>query len=833
MFIHRKWIPMARLLVTVLVPAGRLAVLLALLAGVSAVSLDAQQPSTATIVGSVTDSLTGEPLATVEVTARMEGDTMVAFSDLTDPAGRYSLSGLPGGRYVLSFRRLGYVATTESVLVPSSSERAVAMAGVTMVSSAVEIEGVVVVTEQPAVVHAADRDIYSAEALPGSAGGAATDILQNVPDLEVDINGEVTMYGEQPAIYINGREAPMQGESLALFLEQFPAENIQSIEVIPNPSARYDAEGSGGIVNIVLKEDVGLGVSGNAFVNGGSRGQWGGGGRATYEKGPISLNGGGSLRLSSDRSTSTELRQNLLTDPITFLGQDGSSDRSSWSGNLDLGADYELGAATNLEAEARISRNDSEADRATRYTEMDAEQSVTDVYDLISSGDGLGRSIDLALELEHEFASAGEEGGREEREFWERDDQVSVELEFERGLDGDQSLVERRLLEDLGMVDYATELTWEEDRETESEFALSVDFLRTLGESTELELGYEGEFGWTEESRLEEVRMSEGSPEAPISERNGFVHRQTVHGAYLTLMRSFGDLSAQLGARAEHAGNQLELPDDENSYGRNYFSVFPSANLNYSFGEGKRVRLSYSMRVRRPSSNVLNPINTSSDELNRDIGNPDIEPQYTHSYTLNANWSGDLGYLRATPFYRRSVNEWEEIRTVDSDGISTTTYDNLGSTNSYGVSLTGSLRDVKGFDARVSVNGQRTDRDYAAVLDRATPSSTRWSLRTNLEREFGRNFSAEGSIVYNPARDLPQGRASATTMTRFGGRYRFLDRQAALSFNLTDPLDIYDSSIQRSSSSYIETGRQRVSMRRLTMSFSYSFQGAGGGRGDR
>src|SRR5690606_30027945 len=151
-----------------------------------------------------------------------------------------------------------------------------------------------------------------------------------------------------------------------------------------------------------------------------------------------------------------------------------------------------------------------EAERATRYTEMDAEQNVTDVWDRIAVDDGAGLSLDLALELEHEFASEQSDSEEGERQFWERDDELSFEVEFERGRDGDRSLVERRFLEEFGATDYVTELTWKEDRETESELALSVDYLRGIGEETEIELGYEGEFGWTDESRLEETRLSEG-----------------------------------------------------------------------------------------------------------------------------------------------------------------------------------------------------------------------------------------------------------------------------------------------------------------------------------
>ena len=135
------------------------------------------------------------------------------------------------------------------------------------------IAGIEVKAERSEIVVAPDRDIYSVQNMPVASGGTATEVLQSVPELEVDINGEVSLRGAAPQIYLNGRPAPMQGESLAQFLQQFPADQIDRIEVIANPSARFQAEGAGGIVNIVLKKDVDLGLHGNAFVNGGM-GAW-------------------------------------------------------------------------------------------------------------------------------------------------------------------------------------------------------------------------------------------------------------------------------------------------------------------------------------------------------------------------------------------------------------------------------------------------------------------------------------------------------------------------------------------------------------------------------
>ena len=180
-----------------------------------------------------------------------------------------------------------------------------------------------------------------------------------------DIDGNVELRGTAPQIYINGRPAPMEGESLQLFLQQFPADRIDRIEVLPNPSARFQAEGSGGIVNIVLKRGVRLGLSGNVFANAGSRGELGTGARATYQAGDVTFQGGTSARFTRTETSTAELRENLLADPITLLEQESASDRAGNSGNLDLEVEYSLSERTRLTGQSRFSGNFSDADRFT------------------------------------------------------------------------------------------------------------------------------------------------------------------------------------------------------------------------------------------------------------------------------------------------------------------------------------------------------------------------------------------------------------------------------------------------------------------------------------
>ena len=782
--------------------------------GLAAQETPPVRSGTALVQGIVVADDTGEPLSGVSVELYSAADSSRVAAAITNAEGAFRFQQLREGVYYVRLLSVGYATAMTQTFEVADAERR-NLGTLRMSVQALTLDPLEVSAEREAVVFEPDRTSYNLGVM-GTDGATVTETFRRIPDLEVNIDGEVTLRGNRPAIYINGRPAPMSAEALALFLEQFPADYLQKIEVIDNPSARYAAEGSGGIINLVMKEGVELGMSGSAFLNAGTRGQYGGGVRGTLQRGPWTFNGGGFLRLSDTERTGFDERQNLIADPA-FLRQDTRSDRSGLSGNVDLDVRYEPTERVRLYVEGRVSRSGNESDGLNTTTHFDELHSPILVFDRASSSDSRNLSGNIATGFDYVW----------ERRRHELEVQLQVGTGDERG-DSREEIT--ALSMDTADARLPAELTLEQEREKEREASLSIDYTRPLGENTTLEVGYDGEVEDSDADLIiREIEDPIGAPDGDLTDR-GFDQREVTNSFYSTLRRDFGDLGIQVGVRAEHVDLEFEIPTGER-FRRDYFDVFPSFNVSYRFDRSKNVRLSYSRRISRPGASVLNPTNRSTDPLYRRVGNPDVEPQYTHSFSLNASWSGSAGSLRFSPYYSRSTNEWQSITTVDSAGVSTRTYQNIASHSSWGATLSYSIRERNGIGGHVSLTGRRMVRDASNLADRYSGDSFRWSTRANLSARITSELSAEGNFSYSPPTDLPQGRSDARYSSDLGFRYRLLDNRASLRLSLRDPFGLQETSSRLQDISYIQIGRSRESTRSAQINLSYSFGGGGRMRG--
>lgn len=770
-------------------------------------------------VRGVVQSSEGERLSSAQIELLPANDTTQVGAALSNADGAFIIRGVADGSYRLRIGILGFGdAETVEFSITGGLTRDVGT--VELEIAALAIEEVVVNVERPDVAFEPDRTGYLVDAL-GASGGAITDAIRGIPDLDVDIDGNVELRGQRPAIYIDGRPAPMDDVSLAIFLEQFPADQIERIEVIDVPPARFRAEGSSGIVNIVLKEGVELGVNGNVAVSAGTRGQRTVSGRATMQRGPWTLNGGLNTRWSDSQTSDFTVRQNLLADPVTFLEQESTSDRSmrSLGGRVEIRR--ELSERARLWTRLSADGNGSDRDGATATAILEADRDLGVAYDRLATSDD-------------DFGSANVQAGFDFE--WEPDEHT-FEIEISRrwndrqGRSRDEIEAEPAFFEDDLGVPW---LTVREEGSGGDRTSFEVDYARPLGESLGLEIG--GSFDREDESEDQLIRQFL-LPDAPMpdSEDSRLAGRvQNVSSGYITLQRAFGRAGVQAGVRTERLAEDLILPLSDDVQ-RTALDFFPSVNLSWSAGRSGRIRIGYSQRIRRPGLNVLDPTDRSTDPLNRQVGNPEIDDSRTHNVVGRISWNSALGNVFLNPYWTRTNDGWERVTTVDQEGVSTRSYANLASRTRFGTSASLRLPRLRGWRGRVSLSLGHSTIEGSVRGNAVNDGQFLWSSNGSIDGPLFRNVSLQGSFGYDPPNNLAQGRTSGEWEADFGFRYRLLDDRASLRLAFNDPFLLERSREEIRDPSVIQTGRSRVNSRRVSFTLSYAFsQGAdvrGGGRG--
>ena len=758
-----------------------------------------------------------QPVAQAIIELRIRSNSTPVRIGQSGPAGRFEIDSVAPGVYHLLIRSIGFgPATTPDFTVAPGQARDLGRINLRM--TVVQLEPIEVVVERPDVVVEPDRTGYLVEALTNATGGVVTDILREIPEVMVDLDGTIRFRGAVPSIFLNGRPAPMQGVSLAVFLEQFPADRIDRVEVLEHPPARYSTEGSGSIINIVLRQGAELGLTGSVSLSGGTRNQYNASGRATLQRGGLIVNGGFNTRWSDTRNADFTLRQNLLATPVTYLQQDSRSDRSSATGGFSLDLRYNLSRRTRMGARLNGNLNGSDRSGFTETTHLDESRLPTTAYRRLSRQEGDGNSMDARFEFGH---------------AWIPDrHQVEMEVWFQRNRSGN------RIREEIAPDSLSSQsellppwLTLREDGNRGDVAAFELNYQRPWARGGSVSLGTSLRRNETSDDQSTWLYREEGSEvpdeiEARLAAR---VHR--VGSAYLTLQRQLGRFGLVAGLRGELVGERLVLPDTVLS--RDHASVFPTLNLSWNPRPRMSVRLGYSQRKNWPGISLLDPTNRSTDPVNRLTGNPDLRSSLTRSVTLGFNWGGRLGQFSIGPYWNRTIDGWERVTRVDPEGISTTTWANLASRTTLGASLSYGLPAMRGWNSRVNLSASRSNLTGVLVSPGLDDGQVLWSVSANVSGPVFRGLLAQGSFGYEPGRELPQGRVSGQGRADFSFRYRIMNNRTLIGISVQDPLELRRTTQRLRDPSVIQTGSSRVSSRSVSLSVSYTFGGGRGRPGDR
>lgn len=792
-------------------PAFSLMLLICLLTGVVIVSPARGEDRPGVVRGVVESAESGEPLPGANVAVRAPSDSTLVGGATTDSTGRFVIENLPTGEHTVVASFMGYEPSSRRVVL-TDAEPTKTLGPMPLAATTAQMDGATVSAERPFVTTEGSRKVYNFdESQVALAGKSAVDVLQDLPSLRIDVlDGSIQLRGNQSvAIHVNGEPVSMEGKALVQYLKSLSGGDVKQVEVNTNPSARHDAEGTAGIVNIVLDRTEERGLSGGVSGAGGIGPRLDGAGHLGYDRGPWTLYGSYSYSHSE-----RELVQTLLRRPSAgaqpILDQSTTQQRTYGGHSFNTEIEYALAPTTTLSLTSTGNVRTARQDQRMTVQRRDASGERTR---RIAARD---RSVHLdeRLSLNHDFS--GESHA------------LSADLRYEQTDDRDRVREER--------VPTAPR---ERETSTEDEHGGSVelDYTRPQGEWT-VETGYKGSLRALDQ-RHESVLFDEGAasfPDRP-DQSDALTFREQVHAGYGTLRRPVGPFDAEAGLRVEHTRTTID-PDGASSETNRYTDLFPSASLTYEMDRGRRVSLSYSKRIARPSAHELNAFNASSDPYVRFLGNPDLEPEYIHKAELTVMQHLGPATITLSPYARRKTNaiEWT---TVQDDSVTTRTYDNYDARTSYGAELTSSLT---AGDAKATLSGnlyhRRTSggslnedaRDALAVMGRANVT---WTLLDGLR--------LQASQMYRSPVTTGLGRVDSFVRTSAALERTFWDDKGTLGLQVEDPFNTSEIGLRKKTGTVRERLRRDWDGRSVSFSFSYRFgdsdqqkrrgQSSGGGGG--
>jgi len=702
----------------------------------------AQVPSKTAFValsGTVKDSLSGLPLEKASINLKGASKNGSVFSGLTDNQGRFSMRRLPAGSYSLTIGYIGYDSYHQALLSIGNMDNDIDLGTITLVPRTVTLEKAVVTASRPLLENKVDRIVYNVDRDVTSQGGVATDVLRKIPQVSVDVNGNVELLGNPSVLFlINGKRSTIFGNSIVDALQSIPASQIQSIEVMSSPGSKYDATGTGGVINIILKKNKSEGFSGTVNATAGTR-QENGSVNLTYKKNNVTVSGyfSGTDQLSV--STITDSKRNSVdtaSGSKYFLGQQGNSDFNRYGYRAGLNLDWDITPKDNVALSFGFNQFGNSTDGLFNQLNTGTDQYGNSLYDQTSlraaNNKIRNNSADIGLDYTKKF--------RQEKE------QLTFSFLYSAGQNNTAYLQSQRYPVNDSIFSGSTSDNPGRDKLT----SFSLDYAYPVSKGLLLEMGARTEI----ESLISNANVYSFDPLTYAyafdnQQSYNSTFRRSVYAGYVSgSFRLFDYLNVIAGIRSEYTTNNAYYSNSGHVKIPDYNNLAPSITVSHNFDNGQTLKFSYVYRLERPEYRDLNPFINLADPQNITTGNPNIRPEIGHDFQVgyNANIGKDnslnivLVYTHNSPDIKSYTTFYPAFQVGDStySNVNVTRRDNIASEDRWGINLGGSFSPFPKFTIRPTIQlyDRRTVNIYS-IPSKISGFEYRWNINANYQFPSG------------------------------------------------------------------------------------------------
>ena len=749
-----------------------------------ALPLNMAAQATGSIHGKVIDSENNEPLGFVTVALVPEGSNTPVAGCSTDDEGCFELPNIKAGKYTLKFSYVGYINESRSANVTGGA----CNAGIVKLKNDRKLLKEVVVTEQRSQMSFdIDKRIFTVDQNIAATGGSASDILADIPSVEVDTEGTVSLRGsESVTVWINGKASGLTGDNQGDILQQLPAGSIERIEVITNPSAKHSPEGTAGIINIILKRDRKAGYYGNAQAGADSRGGFNVGANYNYSSGAVDAYAGlnyRNMRFKNSGYTHTK-----------YFGQQSYIDQTSTGSHNPNNIFARGGVTWHITEKDDVFANvmgmfgggKHISNIKSQSGSLDADGNKLEPTELMTRStdqNGKPKMYNVEVGYTHRWndthfidLSVGHHSWQQTREATYRQENTNT-----------------------ATAETKNSYQFQDNQNRSDKTEIKLDYQYKINDNHRIEAGYKGDFA---DDHSPVITYNEEKHETPDPQLyNVFDYKQQTHALYGTYSGRLGKFGYQLGLRGEYWEVSTRSTDwNDKQHGvlqpyshNNFFKLFPSAFISYEISEGHEIQANYTRRLRRPWGGQLNSFKNISDSKNISYGNPDLTPEYSNAYELNyiKNWNKHT--LSVSAYYRTTDDVIERISYNEEDVIYTT-HENVAETQSAGVEIIGKNKLFKILDLTTSINLFYYKLDafkytiYGHEITGDADENFSWNARMTASVILPWSVTMQVTGRYNARRIVAQGFREPDYMLDIGLRKTF-NQNWSLSINARDLLD--------------------------------------------
>ncbi|MEO6685207.1 MAG: outer membrane beta-barrel family protein [Dyadobacter sp.] len=761
------------------------------------------------VTGKVADSQNNSALSYASVRLFKTSDSTFVTGAITNETGIFSIEINAGGYYALT-EFIGYNARKTSGVNVTSQNSPLNIGTIKLNPSAKTLDEVVVQGEKSTMELTLDKKIFNVGKDLANAGGTGVDILTNIPSVAVDVDGNVSLRGSNNVrILIDGKPSGLVSLKGGSGLQSLQGSMIERVEIITNPSARYEAEGMGGIINIVLKKERKEGFNGSFDIITGHPTNFGAAANVNYRRKNLNffVNYTVSYRNTPGKNS---LYQELYRNDSTFITQKNMvSHLKGQNNSARAGIDYYLNDKNVLTGSYtyRLSKG-------KRFSNIDYRDYLSNLNNLLSTTNRTQTETETepnseyALTYKKTFKRKGQELTADFRylDNWEDSDQYYKQTNFKP--DGSTSDIPSTLQR---AVNY----------ETEKQFLAQVDYIHPFGKDGKFEAGGRS----STRNMTNDYTVTQQNDDGIFSPipglTNDFLYEERINAAYGIVGNKTKKLSYQVGLRAEWTGVTTTLKQTNDVNKRTYANLFPSVHVSYDLPRQHALQLSFSRRVRRPQYNDLSPFMTYSDNRNYFSGNPDLNPEFTNAFEVGHIKYVEKGSISTSVYYRHTNGKIISIRQVEDNGNSYTKPENLGTENSYGAEFTGSYAFYQWWKMdgslnffRAITNGQGQDSEFQS-------DTYSWFARTTSRFTLWKNTDLQLRANYEAPQQTPQGKRKALATLDLAASRDVFKNNGTLVLSVTD---VFNSRKYRSileGANYYATTSSQGRLRQINLTLNY------------